>query len=294
MKTKYLLILAIPAFLSSTATFAQTSTINTDLKMYEQVWNDIVNKGRIDLINDTNFDPNILQINSNGNIEGIADFKAYYQNFVTGFSNINFTVEEAFGQGNTIMKHWRFKGKHTGDFFGIPATGRMVDVEGVTLANMKNGKIAQEQDFMDNSILMQQLGIASDPNNITVIDHLYKSFSKGDIPAVLAMMDAHIVWNEAEGNQYANGNPYIGPEAIVKGVFARIGEEHEYFKLKDIQLHEMSNNQVLATLRYEAKVKASKETYDAQVAHFWTLKNGKITSFQQFMDTKQVAEAMKI
>lgn len=100
-----------------------------------------------------------------------------------------------------------------------------------------------------------------------------------------------MVWNEAEGNKYADGNPYIGPKAVLIVVFARIGEDYEYFKLVNIQLHEMKNNQVLATLRYQAKLKKNGATYDAQVANLWRLKGGKAIAFQQYLDTKKVADA---
>jgi steroid delta-isomerase-like uncharacterized protein len=279
------------ALLSITTAFAQKNNIEKDLKMYEQVWNDIVNKGQIELINDKNFEPNVVQINNTGNIVGIADFKAYYQNFLTGFSDVKFTVKDVFGQGNKIVKHWQFQGKHTGDFFGIPATGKTVDIDGVTLVLMKNGRIAQEQDFMDNGILMQQLGLVSDPNNVAIVDGLYKAFAAGDIPTVLAGMDSKIEWNEAESNKLADGNPYIGPDAVLNGVFARLGADHEYFKLADIQLHEMSNNQVLATLRYDGKYKENGKAYNAQAAHLWTLKDGKVIAFQQYVDTKKLADA---
>ncbi|KXN99167.1 ketosteroid isomerase [Aequorivita aquimaris] len=140
---------------------------------------------------------------------------------------------------------------------------------------------------------MQQLGLASDPNNITVVNNMYKAFGAGDIPTVLAGMGPKIVWNEAESNSLADGNPYIGPDAVLNGVFARLGADHEYFKLEDIKLHNMDNNQVLATLRYDAKVKKTGKTYYAQVAHLWTLKDGKVVAFQQFLDTEKVAEAME-
>lgn len=127
--------------------------------------------------------------------------------------------------------------------------------------------------------------------NKAVIDGLYKDFAVGDIPAVLGAMDPNIVWNEAEGNAYADGNPYIGPEAVLNGVFGPIMEDHEYFNLKDIELYEMFNDKVLATLRYDAKTKKGK-TYNAQVAHFWTLKDGKVAAFQQYVDTKKLSEAL--
>lgn len=286
---KSTLILAI-AFINITA-FAQKSNIDKDLKMYTQVWDDIVNKGQINQINNKNFDEKIIMISSPKNIVGIELFKAHYQNYLTGFSDIKFVVVEILGKENKIVKHWNFKGKHTGDFFGIPATGKSVDVSGVTLAKMKNGKIIQEQDFFDNLVFMQQLGMLSDPNNVSVIDNLYKAFAVGDIPTVLGGMDANIVWNEAEGNAYADGNPYIGPDAVLNGVFARVVGEHEYFTLNDINLHEMSNNQVLATLRYKAKLKKNGVEYNTQAAHLWTLKDGKVINFQQYVDTKQLADA---
>ncbi|HZJ35072.1 MAG TPA: nuclear transport factor 2 family protein [Gillisia sp.] len=128
--------------------------------------------------------------------------------------------------------------------------------------------------------------------NMAVVDGLYKAFAVGDIPTVLGAMDANIIWNEAEGNVYADGNPYIGPEAVLNGVFARIGADHEYFNLTDIVLHEMSNDQVLATLRYKGKLKENGAVFDAQVAHLWTLKDGKVIAFQQYTDTKQLADSV--
>jgi len=128
--------------------------------------------------------------------------------------------------------------------------------------------------------------------NIAVVDQLYKGFATGDIPTVLGLMDEKIVWNEAEGNALADGNPYIGPEAILKGVFARLMDEHEYFNIKDIELHDMWDNKVLATLRYDAKRKNNGALIDAQAAHFWTLSDGKIVAFQQYVDTKQLADAV--
>ncbi|MBA4300684.1 MAG: ketosteroid isomerase [Cyclobacterium sp.] len=126
--------------------------------------------------------------------------------------------------------------------------------------------------------------------NMSIVEGLYKAFAVGDIPAVLGGLDPNVVWNEAEGNAYADGNPYIGPDAVLNGVFARIGADHEYFNLKDIVLHEMSNGKVLATLRYDAKHKNG-NSYNAQVAHLWSLKDGKVVSFQQYVDTKKLSDA---
>lgn len=125
----------------------------------------------------------------------------------------------------------------------------------------------------------------------TIIQNLYNAFAEGNIPNVLTGLDDHIVWNEAEGNSLADGNPYKGPDAVLNGVFARLGADWENFRLVDIKLHEMANNQVLATLRYHGKNVETGTSIDAQAAHHWTLKDGKVIGFQQYVDTKQLAEA---
>lgn len=123
---------------------------------------------------------------------------------------------------------------------------------------------------------------------------MYDSFAKGDVEAVLSTMSKDIEWNEAEGFPYADGNPYIGPEAILVGVFGRIGEEWEYWNLVDLQLMAMENEMVLATGRYQAKHKKTGKEINAQMAHLWLTKNGKVIRFQQYADTKQVSEAVAL
>lgn len=138
---------------------ASNNQLEANLKMYETTWDKVINEAKLDEINETHFDRDITLVTSPENIVGIEAFKNYYKNYVTGFSNVKFTIVDVFGQGDKIVKHWNFKGKHTGDFFGIPATGKDVDVDGVTLVKMKEGKIAREQDFMDNLEFMQQIGL---------------------------------------------------------------------------------------------------------------------------------------
>ncbi|MBD0776698.1 ester cyclase [Maribacter sp. ANRC-HE7] len=284
-----LCLFIVVCFLSCTS---EDKQVAENIKTYSNTWDEVINNGKLELINNTHFDERITLLMSPENIVGIKNVQDFYANYLTGFSNIEFTIVDIFGQGDKIVKHWNFKGTHTGEFFGISATGKSVDIDGVTLVSMKNGKVSQEQDFMDNMAFMQQLGILSNPDNIRVINTLYDAFAAGDIPAVLDLMDAKVVWHEAEGNAYADGNPYKGPEAVSNGVFARIGKDYDYFNLTNIQLHEMSGNQILATLRYQAKSKKNGTVIDAQVAHHWFLKNGKIIGFQQYVETKQLAEAL--
>lgn len=134
-----------------------------NIKMYTYVWDEIMNKGKLELFNDSNFTTDVTFFMKPANVVGIDSARAFYSNFLTGFSNIQFTIKDVFGQGEKLVKHWNFKGTHTGDFFGIPATGKAVDLDGSTIVLMRNGKIATEQDFYDNMDFMTQLGLMPAP-----------------------------------------------------------------------------------------------------------------------------------
>ncbi|MCY7311533.1 MAG: ester cyclase [Chitinophagaceae bacterium] len=137
--------------------------VAANIKMYTQVWDEIMNKGKTELFNDSNFTKDVTFHMKPADVVGIDSAKAYYSQFLTGFSNIVFTMKDVFGQGDKLVKHWNFKGTHTGLFFGIPATGKPVDLDGATIVKMVNGKIAEEQDFFDNMDFMTQLGLVPPP-----------------------------------------------------------------------------------------------------------------------------------
>ncbi|MDE3255730.1 MAG: ester cyclase [Bacteroidota bacterium] len=132
---------------------AELSKKNVDY--YAHVWDVVINEGRTNILDTAYVEDAVLH--TVPEIKGKANAKAYYENFVVGFSDRTFIVKDIFADGDKLVKYWQFKGKHTGTFFGIPATGKTVDVIGCTIVKMSNGKIAEEQDFMDNLEFMQQL-----------------------------------------------------------------------------------------------------------------------------------------
>lgn len=120
---------------------------------------------------------------------------------------------------------------------------------------------------------------------------MYEAFAAGDMEAVLAGMDPEIVWNVAENFPYADGNPYRGPQEVLVGIFTRVraewdGLEHTFEELLD------AGDAVVALGRYRGANKATGVSIDAQFAHVWWLRDGKVVRFQQYCDTQQFAAAM--
>ena len=137
----------------------ESSKVKSNIELYSKVWDTALNERNIEIINLDNFDENIKTITADGDVKGIEAFKAYYNNYLTGFSDAEFNIIDVFGQGDKIVKYWSFKGTHDGDFFGIPATGKKIDLIGTTLVLMKDGRVLQEQDFFDNYSFLGQLGL---------------------------------------------------------------------------------------------------------------------------------------
>ena len=124
-----------------------------------------------------------------------------------------------------------------------------------------------------------------------IVNGLYDAFRKGDAAAVLGAFDPQIQWREAENFLYADRNPYVGPQAVAEGVFQRIGSDVENFAIISENVVEAADT-VVVEGRYRGKMKATGTLVDAQFAHVWQLRDGKVIRFQQYTDTKQWAEAV--
>jgi uncharacterized protein len=127
--------------------------------------------------------------------------------------------------------------------------------------------------------------------NAAIVQKLYAAFAIGDVGAVLANMSSDIIWNEAENNPYADGNPYVGPAAVAQGVFSRLGGEWDDFAVAVEEIL-AAEDLVVVLGRYHGSYKATGRTQNVQMVHAWRVVDGKITSFQQYADTLQIARVM--
>ena len=162
MKKIFLLVLVIS--MTNCKTDSKKDTIadanyqvEKDIKMYVNLWDIFLYNRDTSVINSNYFTEDCIVVTAQGNIVGIEAIKAYYTNYLNGFTEIQWEIKETFGQGNKLIKHYNFKGKHTGDFFGIPPSGNYLDLSGTTIVTMRDGKIAKEHDFFNMQTILDQL-----------------------------------------------------------------------------------------------------------------------------------------
>jgi ketosteroid isomerase-like protein len=127
-------------------------------------------------------------------------------------------------------------------------------------------------------------------NNKELVRGIYEAFGKGDVPTVLAGLDANVEWKEAEG--FPTAGTYTGHDAVVQGVFMPLVTEWEGFAVKPEALVGEGDS-VVSYGTYSGACKATGKSMSARFAHVWKVRDGKVVSFEQIVDSVPVQAAMK-
>ena len=127
-------------------------------------------------------------------------------------------------------------------------------------------------------------------SNLNAVKGLYEAFAKGDIPTVLGFLDANVDWTEAKGFPY--GGTYHGPNAVLEGVFMRLGADWEGFAVVPAEFIDGGDN-IVVLGQYSGIYKATGKSFEADFAHVWKIQDGKAIRFVQYVDTLLVSRALQ-
>src|ERR1051325_9818895 len=84
--------------------------------------------------------------------------------------------------------------------------------------------------------------------NVKIVSGGYEAFGRGDIPSIIAALHPQVEWWEAESFVYADKNPYLGPRAVLEGVFQRIIDEWDGFQVAPKELLDAGDTVTTAAL----------------------------------------------
>lgn len=107
-----------------------------------------------------------------GYLKGIDEFVVALSDFLGAFTDLTFTVEDIFGEGERVALRWSARGVHTGDYRGLPptmviaATGREISFGATDIYRVVDGRIVEEWNTFDGYDVMRQMGALPglDPN----------------------------------------------------------------------------------------------------------------------------------
>jgi steroid delta-isomerase-like uncharacterized protein len=90
---------------------------------------------------------------------GLEGAKAVHRTTLVGMPDFHTEIDELVAEGDKVAARITMTGTHTGDFFGIPATGKRVEFTGMYMVRIAGGQIVEHWGEEDGVSLLQQLGV---------------------------------------------------------------------------------------------------------------------------------------
>jgi steroid delta-isomerase-like uncharacterized protein len=97
-------------------------------------------------------------------IRGLEAIKEFNAGVREAFPDMEITIEDQIAEGDKVVTRFTSRGTHQGELWGIPATGREVEVRSVSTNRIEGGKIAEHWTSADQLGMMQQLGVIEQPS----------------------------------------------------------------------------------------------------------------------------------
>lgn len=92
-------------------------------------------------------------------VQNLEQFKQWCTAFKNGFPDFNVVIEEIVVEGDMAVTRYTLLCTHTGEYLGIPPTGKKAEMSGMAMNRLKDGKIIETWWNGNDLGMMQQLGI---------------------------------------------------------------------------------------------------------------------------------------
>jgi steroid delta-isomerase-like uncharacterized protein len=93
-----------------------------------------------------------------GQAAGLAGAVQKWTMFHAAVPDLRITIEDMVAEGEKVAVRRSYRGTHQGPLFGVPATGRPIEIGGLSIFRIVDGKIAEHWELLDRLALLQQLG----------------------------------------------------------------------------------------------------------------------------------------
>lgn len=128
---------------------------------YERRWIDGLNRGDLSVADQVFTDDCVIHITGSPEaIRGPAGFIQMLQGMLAAFPDLHFSMEDHVSAGDRVATRWMATGTHTGPLGPVPPTGKRIQIEGLILDRVVDGRVAERWEQWDQPGMMQQLGLA--------------------------------------------------------------------------------------------------------------------------------------
>lgn len=125
------------------------------VRRYQEIYNSNHLGSLNEVVSENLLTPRIMP----GIPSGIEGAKAAHQIMLTGFPDYQTVINDLIAESDRVVARITMSGTHTGNFMGVPATGKWVEFTGIYIARIADGKIVEHWGEEDGVSLLSQLGI---------------------------------------------------------------------------------------------------------------------------------------
>lgn len=131
--------------------------------------------------------------------------------------------------------------------------------------------------------------VAREQENTKLVQQIYEHFKKGDIKALLNLLSVNIEWQLPEIEDVPFAGKRRGHEEMGQFFESLVGtQEFQHFDPRELIAR---GDKVLALGHYACRVKSTGREFGGDFAHVFTVQDGKVVRFHEYMDTAAVAAA---
>ena|SRR5688572_21475888 len=131
-----------------------TDTKDISRRFYEE----IINQKHVDAIDRFCAADFVDHTPPPGGKGGLDATKQQFLELAAAFPDLQMIVQDQIAEGDRVVNRVLVRGTHQGEYMGIPGSGKTVEIGGIDILRMVNGKAAERWGYFDDLSLMQQLG----------------------------------------------------------------------------------------------------------------------------------------
>jgi len=128
-------------------------------KLNQYFYDEVFRRQHVDAIDELLTDDFVEHIPAPGQTPDRAGAKKFINHMVQAFPDLDFRIESEIAEGDTIAVVGTMTGTHNGEFLGVPATGRKVNVMVMDTSRVRDGKFSDHWGLVDVPTLMDQVGM---------------------------------------------------------------------------------------------------------------------------------------
>ena len=131
-------------------------------RLTEAIWNE----GDLSVVDEL-LDPEYVGYDpAVGTLTGREAFRRFVGTYRAAFPDLALTIQDLLGEGDAVALRWTLLGTHEGELMGIPPTGKQIVATGITIARLKEGRVAVMHTSRDTLGLLRQLGVVDAPTTV--------------------------------------------------------------------------------------------------------------------------------